>query len=190
MDDAGRSIKKLSTREVYRNKWMSLREDAILRSNGEQGIYAVMDKEPAAIIIPLERTASGEEFLHLVEQYRYTVDGRFMEFPQGGWELADIDPEELARGELAEETGLRASRMTKLGSLWIAYGAMHQIHHVFLAEELMPGETDPDSEEHDLTLHRVSVVDFEQMLLDGRVMDNCSAAAWGLYLVWKRQQKN
>jgi len=28
------------------------------------------------------------------------------------------------------------------------------------------------------------VSEFEAMLLDGRVMDNCTAAAWGVYRVW------
>ena len=90
---------------------------------------------------------------------------------------------------LREETGLSAGRLTRLGDLWIAYGVMRQMHHVYLAEELTHGETDPDPEEHDLELHRVPVAEFESMLMDGRVMDSCSAAAWGMYRVWKDRQK-
>ena len=178
------TIKTISSREVYRNPWTSVREDVIERSNGKRGIYGVIDKDPACIIIPLEVTAEGE-FLYLIEQFRYTVQGTYKEFPQGGWETAEVDPEELARGELREETGLTAATMTRLGELWIAYGVMNQKHYVFLAEGLAKGETDPDPEEHDLTLHRVSVREFEDMLLDSRIMDNCTAAAWGLYKVWK-----
>jgi ADP-ribose pyrophosphatase len=89
---------------------------------------------------------------------------------------------------LREETGLTAKTMTKLGQLWIAYGVMRQEHHVFLAEGLEQGEADPDPEENDLVVHRVSVREFEDMLLDGRVMDNCTAAAWGLYRVWRDRQ--
>jgi ADP-ribose pyrophosphatase len=152
------------------------------------GIYGVMDKDPACIVIPLETTAEGE-FLYLIEQFRYTVQGTFQEFPQGGWEQAGVDPEELARGELREETGLTAETMTKLGMLWIAYGAMRQEHHVFVAEGLKHGETDPDPEEHDLKLYRVTVAEFEEMLLDGRVKDNCTAAAWGLYRVWRDRRR-
>ncbi len=181
------SIKTISTREVYRNPWTSVREDIIERSDGQRGIYGVMDKDPACIVIPLETTAEGE-FLHLIEQFRYTVQGTYKEFPQGGWEQAEVDPLELAHGELREETGFRAASMIKLGKLWIAYGAMRQEHHVFLARGLTPGETDLDPEEHDLTQHRVSVAEFEEMLLDGRVMDNCTVAAWGLYRVWKDRQ--
>lgn len=107
-----------------------------------------------------------------------------MEFPQGGWETEDIVPEELARGELREETGLTAERMTHLTTLQIAYGVMNQKHHVFLAEGLTLGEPDPDVEESDLVLHRVRVADFEQMVLDGVIVDNCSVAAWGVYKIW------
>ncbi len=182
------SIKTISSREVYRNPWTSVREDVIERSNGQRGIYGVIDKDPASIIIPLDVTEEGE-FVYLIEQFRYTVQGTFMEFPQGGWETPDVVPEELARGELREETGLTADKMTKLADLWIAYGVMNQMHHVFLAEGLTPGEPDPDAEEHDLQLHRVAVNDFEEMLLDGRVMDNCTAAAWGLYKIWRERRQ-
>ena len=101
-------------------------------------------------------TAEGE-FVYLIEQFRYTVGGRYWEFPQGGWETAEVVPEELARGELKEETGLTAERMTLLSTLQIAYGVMNQKHHVFLAEGLTMGEADPDAEESDLVVRRVSV---------------------------------
>jgi 8-oxo-dGTP pyrophosphatase MutT (NUDIX family) len=181
------SIKTISSREVYRNHWTSLREDVIEREDGERGIYGVVDKDPACIVIPLESSAEGD-FLWLVKQFRYTVGAEFLEFPQGGWETHDPVPEEMARGELAEETGLRAERMTELARLWIGYGVLRQRHHVFLAEGLTPGETARDAEEQDMTVHRVAVSEFEAMLLDGRIMDNCTAAAWGVYRVWKDQR--
>lgn len=180
------SIKTISSREVYRNPWTSVREDVIERANGQRGIYGVIDKDPASIIIPLEKTAEGE-FVYLIEQFRYTVGGRFSEFPQGGWEEAEVVPEELARGELREETGLTAEKMTLLSTLQIAYGVMNQKHHVFLAEGLTAGAPDPDAEEHDLILRRVSVQEFERMVLDGEIVDNCSIAAWGLYKIWLEQ---
>ncbi len=187
------SIKTISSREVYRNPWCSVREDVIERSLpgsgvGARGIYGVMDKEPACIILAMETTEDGE-FVWLVRQFRYTVGAEYFEFPQGSWEVAEVDPVELARGELAEETGLRAERMTRLASPWVAYGAMRQVQHVFLAEGLSQGETKRDPEEHDMTVHRVSVEEFEAMVLDGRVRDNCTLAAWGVYQVCRRRKR-
>lgn len=181
------SIKTISSREVYRNPWTRVREDIIERSNGERGLYGVVDKDPACIVIPLERTGEGD-FVWLVRQFRYTVGETYFELPQGGWEQAEVDPEEMARGELREETGLRAERVTELARLWIGYGVMRQLHHTFLAEGLSAGEHDRDPEEHDMTVHRVPVREFEAMLLDGRIMDNCTAAAWGVYRVWRDRQ--
>jgi len=179
-------IKTISSREVYRNKWTRVREDIIERADGQRGVYGVIDKDPACIILPLERTAEGE-FIYLVEQFRYTVGKRYMELPQGGWEDPEVDPEEMARGELREETGLRAGKMTELAQLQIGYGVMNQKHHVFLAEELTRGESAPDAEETDIEVHRVPIAEFEQMMLDGRIVDNCSVAAWGMYLLWRKR---
>ncbi len=181
--NGGRTISTLSSREVYRNNWMRLREDEILRSNGQKGIYGVIDKDPSAIILPIE---DGKVWL--VEQYRYTIQERALELPQGGWEMEIENPEELARGELREETGLNASEMTLLGTLWVAYGFTRQKQHVFLATGLTQAEKDPDPEEHDLVVHSVAVEEFEQMMLEGRIGDGCTVAAWGMYLMWKARQ--
>jgi ADP-ribose pyrophosphatase len=181
------TIKTIRSREVYRNQWTRVREDVIERANGQRGIYGVVDKDPASIIIPLEVAAEGE-FVYLIEQFRYTVGRRHLEFPQGGWEVADVVPEEMARGELKEETGLTAERMTQLSTLQIAYGVMNQKHHVFLAEGLAQGEAEPDVEESDLVLRRVSVEQFEAMVVDGTIVDNCSVAAWGLYRLWRERK--
>lgn len=178
------SIRTISTREVYRNPWLRVREDAIQRSNGSHGIYGVVDKDDCAVIIPLQ-----DDTIYLVEQFRYTIQQRCLELPQGGWETADVDPEELARGELREETGLSATRMICLGTMWIAYGFTRQKQHVYLATGLTPESADPDPEEHDLVVRTASVSDFEQMLLDGTIQDSCTIAAWGLYRLWKERQK-
>ena len=181
------SVKTISSREVYRNPWTRVREDIIERGNGLRGIYGVIDKDPATIIIPLEHTPEGD-FIWLVRQYRYTVGHTYFELPQGGWEDPNADIEAMARGELREETGLSAERLTLLGKLWIGYGVMNQSHHTYLAEGLTPGQPDRDPEEHDMTVHRVPALEFESMLLDGRIMDNCTAAAWGLYRIWRDRQ--
>lgn len=178
------SIRTVSTREIYRNPWLRLREDNIERSNGTRGIYGVVDKDPCAVIIPIDN-----DTIYLIEQFRYTIQARSLELPQGGWEAADVDPEQLARGELREETGLTAASMTCLGCMWVAYGFANQKQYVYLATGLTHAGTDPDPEEHDLVLRTASIADFEQMLVDGTIADVCTIAAWGLYRLWKERRK-
>ena len=177
------SIKTLSSRQVYSNPWLRVREDQVERSNGVRGIYGVVDKDDCAIIIPIQGEA-----IYLIEQFRYTVQQRCLELPQGGWETAGVDPEELARGELREETGLVAASMTYLGALWIAYGFANQNQHVYLATGLAPPRPDPDPEEHDLVLRAVSIDQFEKMLVNGTIRDCSTLAAWGLYRLWKERR--
>ena len=174
------SISTLATREVYRNHWMRVREDEILRSNGVQGIYGVVEKHDAAIIMPIDHGR-----IWLVEQFRYTIQERALELPQGGWEMEIESPETLARGELKEETGLEAAEMTRLGELWISYGFAKQKQYVFLATGLTETAKKPDAEEHDLIVRCVSVEEFEEMMLSGAIRDNCTLSAWALYLLWK-----
>ena len=180
---AGRTITTLSSREVYRNRWMRVREDEILRSNGTKGIYGVVDKDDCAIILPIDQGR-----VWLVEQFRYTIQERALELPQGGWEREVENPEELARGELKEEIGLTAAEMTYLGTPWVAYGFARQKIHVFLATGLTASEKDPDAEEHDLEVRSVAVGEFERMMLNGEIRDVCTLAAWGLYLLWKARR--
>lgn len=177
------SIQTLSSREVYRNKWMRVREDEILRSNGEKGIYGVVEKEDGAIILPIDQ---GK--IWLVEQYRYSIAERTLELPQGSWEEKEGSAEEVARGELREELGLEAGRMTYLGWYWIAYGFLRQRHHVFLAEGLTQTTATPDAEEHDLVPHCFPIEEFERMLLDGAIRDGCTLSAWGYYKLWKERR--
>ena len=176
----GRTITTVASREVYRNHWMRVREDEILRPNGERGIYGVVEKHDAAIILPID-----DGRVWLVEQFRYTIQERALELPQGGWEMEIDSPEELARGELKEELGLNAALMTHLGTLWIAYGFTRQREYVFLATGLSPVLAKRDAEEHDLVARSVPIAEFEQMMLDGAIRDECTLAAWGLYLLWK-----
>ncbi len=177
------SITTLASREVYRNNWLLLREDQILRSNGQKGIYGVVEKHPCAVIIPIE---DGK--VCLVEQFRYTIQERARELPQGGWEEEVEHPEDLARGELREELGLEAHTMTLVSMHWIAYGFTHQKQYVFLAEGLSHTEKDPDPEEHDLVVHSMPIEEFEQQMLDGRIRDGCTVAAWGMYLMWNKRR--
>jgi 8-oxo-dGTP pyrophosphatase MutT (NUDIX family) len=175
------AIRTLSSREVYRNPWFSLREDAIERSNGAQGIYGVIDKPDGAVILPIDG-----DYIWLVEQFRYTVGQRALELPQGAWASENVDPEDLARGELREETGLTAGRMTELPWMWMAYGFARQRQHIFVAEELALGPPQRDPEEDDMEVVRLPIATFEQKLRDGEIRDVCTFAAWASYRLWRQ----
>ena len=165
-----------ATRIVYENRWMRLHEDITERVDGTPGLYAWIEKPPAAVIVPLD---AGHVWL--VQQHRHPIGARFWELPQGAWEDDPAAaPEDLARGELAEETGLRAARIEHLGKLFFAYGITDQSFDVWRATGLEPGEQALEATEADLRVERFTVADFEAMITDGRIRDAATVSAWHL----------
>ncbi|MBJ7332444.1 MAG: NUDIX hydrolase [Solirubrobacteraceae bacterium] len=169
-------IRRVSSRVVYENRWMRVREDAIERPAGP-GIYAVIEKPQAALVIPFDGT-----HLHLVGQWRYTVGKDGWEFPQGALHDADDPTGELvARTELQEETGFTAGTLLPIGRFTFAVGMSDQWCDAFVALDLVAGEAQPEPEEEGLLHHRAVTVDeFEEMVRDGEVWDAASIAAWSL----------
>jgi 8-oxo-dGTP pyrophosphatase MutT (NUDIX family) len=175
-------VEQVSSRTVYSNQWLSVREDVVRRSDGSTGIYGVVDKPPFAVVIARDTDGS----FHLVEQYRYTVGRRFYEFPQGATEGVEQPALEIARSELREETGLTAARWTHLGHAYGAYGFCNQPFDVYLAEELVAGEHRREATEQDMRHVVVSSADLEALIASGDIKDACSLAAYGLLLLHER----
>jgi 8-oxo-dGTP pyrophosphatase MutT (NUDIX family) len=175
-------IRQLNSREVYRNNWMTLREDTIRRPDGSEGIYTVIDKPTYALVIPRDR-----ERYHLVEQFRYPLGLRRWEFPQGtAPERLHLDPDALAHRELREETGLRAASMERLGQLDVAAGMSSQRGWVYLATGLSEGEHEREHEEQDMHSAWFERAEVERMMRDGEITDAQSIAAWALLLLNER----
>jgi len=172
-------IRCIGSREVYRNDWMTVREDKVRRPDGSDGIYGVVDKPTYALII-----AHAVDRFRLVEQFRYAVGLRRWEFPQGTAPgRAHLEPIELAHRELREETGLRAESMVPIGLLDVAPGMTSQRGRVFVATGITEGEHDRDHTEQDMHSEWVARADVERMMRDGDIADAQSIAAWALFLL-------
>ncbi|MQY05561.1 NUDIX domain-containing protein [Actinomadura macrotermitis] len=172
----GDQIRQLTTRVVYENPWLSVREDEIERPDGSRGIYGVIDKPDFAVVIPMENGG-----FHLVEEYRYPIGRRTWNFPQGS--LPDRRKAEslvLARHELAEETGIRADELTELGYLNSSHGSSGQGFTVFLATGLQHGEPNRELEEQDMRQRWFSRAEFKQLIRDGLITDDSTLAAYTL----------
>ena len=169
------SIRTLSSREVYENPWVRVREDAIEREDGSRGVYAVVEKNEGALVIPWD----GER-VTLVGQVKYPVGGFFWEFPQGAIDDEQASPEDTARAELAEETGLRAGSLRHLGKLFYSYGLSSQGFDLWLATELEQGEAAPEPTEVGLQTRAVTKGEFDELVRSGEIADAASLAAWEL----------
>ncbi len=169
-------IKQLTTKIVYKNPWMKVREDKVEFSNGHQGIYGVVEKDHFALIVPFDGT-----HFHLVKQFRYPTSSYSIEFPQGKHEAdPSMNPVDLANAELKEELGLTAGAMTEIGFFHEAPGYSTQGFHLFLATDLKKGEIKPDITETDLIHIKMTILEFEQAILKGDITDAPTISAYGL----------
>jgi 8-oxo-dGDP phosphatase len=181
----GADVRTLASGIVYQDDWMRLRRDEVERRDGSRGSYAFVEKADFALVIPAENDG-----FHLVEEYRYPIGRRTWSFPQGGWPSERTGrPAELARLELAQETGLRARGMVKLGFLHCAHGMSSQGCHFFLATGLEPGPPDREHEEQDMRQAWVPRSRFEDMISDRMITDDSTLAAYALLLISERRSE-
>jgi len=159
---------------------MRLREDRILRSNGEPGIYGVVEKDDAPLFSPSITTASG-----WWNSFATPFRSACWSCPRAAGD--GVSTLRTGPRELREEIGMEAAEMTHLGTLWIAYGFARQRQHVFLATGLTATEKDLIGGARP-AVRPVPVEEFEEMMRSGVIRDNCTLSAWGLYLLWKARQ--
>ena len=172
-------MRTTSSREVYRNAWIRVREDHLQLPDGSTGVYGVIERPDFALVLPAERNG-----FWLVEQFRYPLGRRSWEFPQGTWgQGGSGTAEALARAELAEETGLRAAQLRHLGHLDLAPGLSTQEFDVWLATGLTTGPTAREVTEADMQQVFVPETELRAMIADGRFTDGPSLAAYALLLL-------
>ena len=170
-DETNSPWRTLASREVYDNAWISVREDAVVRPDGEQGIYGVVHFKNIAIGI----LAIEDEFIYLVGQYRYPLNRYSWEIPEGGCGEGE-DPLAAARRELEEETGLRAANWEKLGEAHLSNSVSDELAIWFLATGLTRGEHRPEGTEQ-LKIRRVGFHEAAAMAFRGEITDALSLLA-------------
>ncbi|MBV8230665.1 MAG: NUDIX hydrolase [Planctomycetaceae bacterium] len=162
----------LSRRPIYENPWIALREDQVLRPDGQPGIYGVVHFKFRAIgVLPVDDRGR----IWLVGQYRYTLDQYSWEIPEGGGHR-DETPEEAARRELREETGLVAGHLELLGTSHLSNSVTDELGYIFRATRLEPGLSAPEGTER-LQVRRVAWDEAWAMLRRGEITDSMSVIA-------------
>lgn len=168
--------KTLSSVVKYKNPWITVREDQVIRPDGKPGIYGVVETRVATGVLALD----DENNLYLVGQYRYPLDFYSWEIIEGGAET-DEDPLEACKRELQEETGLIASHWEPLG---------HEIHlsnchssergFLYVARGLKHVGANPEGTE-ELRIKKVPWKEAMDMVTRGEITDAMSIMAILLY---------
>jgi ADP-ribose pyrophosphatase len=124
----------LGSRPVYVNPWIRVREDIAELPDRRRTLYGVVVCKPALGVLPM----LDHDTVVLVGQYRYVFGRFFWEIPTGAGEAGESERDAAAR-ELEEETGYRAGRLEKLGTIQTSKSFLDEIAHLFIGTELAPG---------------------------------------------------
>jgi ADP-ribose pyrophosphatase len=172
--------KTISSRQVYENPWMRLREDVAEMPDGRTTIYGVVTFGECVGVVPFV----DDDHVLLVRQYRYVQnENHRWEIPTGGVHEGET-LEQAAQRELAEEAGYHASRLIHVSSYYTSKCICDETAHLYVGEDLTPAEAPPDDTEF---LER-RVFSFEgalRMALEGEIMDSMSVL--GLLLASRRR---
>jgi 8-oxo-dGTP pyrophosphatase MutT (NUDIX family) len=160
----------ISTREIYKNPWIRVREDEVVRPDGKTGIYGVVEIRPSVGVIAV----TSDRRIALVGQWRYTLNKYSWEIPTGVSVEGEY-PLDAAKRELREETGLEGASWEALGTIDNCNGVTTDVAHLFLATAHSAGHADPDPEEQ-LVLKWIELSNAVEMVVKGEITESVSVA--------------
>jgi 8-oxo-dGTP pyrophosphatase MutT (NUDIX family) len=164
--------KKISSTQIYKNDWLTLREDQVVRPDGEPGIYSVVETRIATGVVAL--TEGGD--VYLVGQYRYPLDCYSWEIPEGGTHDGE-SPIAAAQRELREEAGLEADHWLQLGGeLHLSNCFSSERGYLYLARGLREVASSPEPTEI-LQVKRLPFAEALAMVKEGEIKDTISIIA-------------
>lgn len=132
-----------SSRPIYQNNWMSLREDIAELPDGRTTIYGVATMGQCVGVLPFV----DPDTVILVRQYRYVQREAFRwEMPTGGMKPGE-SPEQAAQRELAEEAGYRAARLVPINTYYTSKSVCDETAQLFLGYDLIQFKLPEDDTE-------------------------------------------
>jgi len=151
------------------NKKKATRE--VVRHPGAVGILVVDD----------------ENKIWLVEQYRFPIGKTLLEIPAGKIDKGE-SPEETAKRELKEETGIISEDLLRLGKIYTTAGFSDEVIYLYLAKNISFSEQDLDDDEF-LDIVQIDYDEFRKKILNDEITDSKTLAAFARYELLKQSQE-
>ena len=171
-----------SSQLIFDGKVLHVYKDDINLPDGGRSMREYCKHNGAVAVVPL----TDQDEVVCVRQYRYALDCVTLEIPAGKFDFIGEDHREAALRELREETGYTPGTLTDIGPLATSPALLTEIIYLYLAENMTPGEMDPDPDEF-LEIVHVPLEEMVDMILRGEIRDAKTQAA--VLKVWAMKRK-
>lgn len=172
----GTNWKTTSSRTVYQDRFVKFRADEVIRPDGKNGVYTVLETNPAVAIIAM----TADKKLILTKEWRYPHATWVLGIPTGLINDGET-PIASAQRELQEEACMTAKKWVSLGTFGPACARMSTIIHVFLTQDAI---VEPFKLQINEVLERklVSMPTALRMCKSGKILSGVSQLA--IYKAW------
>lgn len=160
---------KIKKRQVkYKNPWVKVYEDQVLRPDGKEGTHVFFDLKKGSAVLPIDEEGN----VYLTKEFHYGVGRETIEVVAGGLESGET-PLQTAKRELQEELGISAKEWIDLGRVYRFTTYMDNPSWLFLARKLTLTKQKLDASET-VKVMKVKFEEALQMVMDGRIDNSMS----------------
>ncbi len=150
---------------VYHGRAFDVHRDQVRMPDGQVVSLDILTHKGAVTILPLDERGH----IWFVRQYRHATGGMLLELPAGTLETGE-PPDECARREIREETGMAAGKLERIGEYYLAPGYSSEYQYVYLATDLRPDPLPGDADEF-LSVETLPVAEVYRMAEAGEFRD-------------------
>jgi ADP-ribose pyrophosphatase len=160
----------ISSQRQYSGRIVNLDLDTVRFPDGSTGQLEMVRHPGASAVVPfLDDPAAPDPRVLLIRQFRHAADGFIWEVPAGRLDPGET-PEDCARRELEEETGMRARAIERLTTIYTTPGFTDERIHLFLARGLDGGAQHREADEF-LELHTLAWSAVMDLVRSGEIQD-------------------
>jgi len=172
------------SQEKYKNSWIRVREDQVIRPDGKDGIFGVVEMVAGVSVLPLD----DEGFVYLTKEFHYAVEQEIIEAVSGAIDKNETSIE-AAKRELKEELGIEAEEWIDLGMVNPFTTVIKSPATIYLARKLHFSGSNPESTEK-INIIKVKFDDALKMVMESEITHGPSCVLILKAAEYSRKQKS
>lgn len=147
----------------YKNHWIEVSEDQVIRPDGKSGIFGIVKMKAGISVLPLDDAG----FVYLTEEFHYAIGKESIEVVSGVID-GEETPISTAKRELQEELGIIANQWIDLGLVNPFTTIINSPAYLFLVKKLKFTKTNLEGTEI-IKLRKVKINEAVRMVLESEI---------------------